>query len=72
VSETVQICDYVLLQSVKMKKKELTRKQAESVSCPTCGSPIGKRCVLNSGALRSGPHVQRKFAAIEAFERKSD
>jgi hypothetical protein len=53
-----------------MKKKELTPKQLFAVSCPTCGVAAGKRCELHSGALRSEPHVERKFAAAEAIDRK--
>ena len=56
--------------SVPMKKKELTPKQLSSVPCPTCGVSAGERCVLHSGALRSEPHVERKFAAAEAIEGK--
>ena len=48
-----------------MKKKELTRDQASSVPCPTCGVTVGKGCILYSGGLRSEPHVVRKLAAIE-------
>jgi hypothetical protein len=58
-----------LSHSVTMKRKELTPEQVSSVPCPTCGVAIGKGCVLHSGALRSGPHVDRKFAAGEAIER---
>ena len=53
-----------------MKKKELTPKQLSSVPCPTCGVAAGERCVLHSGAPRSEPHVDRKFAAAEAAEKK--
>jgi hypothetical protein len=59
------------LYSVKMRKSELTPKQLKSVSCPTCGAAIGQRCELHSGGLRSESHVARKFAALEAFEKKS-
>jgi len=51
-----------------MKNKELTPEQLSSVSCPTCGVAAGEYCVLNSGALRSGPHVDRKFSAIETLK----
>jgi hypothetical protein len=54
-----------------MKKSELTPEQVSSVRCPTCGVPAGKSCVLHSGAPRSESHVDRKFAAIEAAEKKS-
>jgi len=60
----------VLSHSALMKRKELTPKQLVSVPCPTCGAAAGKRCVLYSGALRSEPHVDRMFAAIEAIEKK--
>ena len=61
---------WVLVHSARMKKMELTPKQLSSVPCPTCGVAAGKRCVLLSGAPRSEPHVDRKFAATEAIERK--
>jgi hypothetical protein len=54
-----------------MKKKELTPEQVSSVPCSTCGVAAGERCVLNSGAPRSESHVDRKFAALEAREKKS-
>jgi hypothetical protein len=54
-----------------MKKSELTPKRVSYVPCPTCGVANRKSCVLNSGAPRSRPHVDRRFAAIEAAERKS-
>ena len=60
----------VLLQSARMKKKELTRQQVAAVPCPTCGSGVRRRCVLHSGGLRSGPHLERKFLAAEAIEKK--
>jgi hypothetical protein len=56
--------------SVGMKKKELTPKQLSSVPCPTCGVAAGRRCVLHSGAPRSEPQIDRKFAATEAIEKK--
>ena len=54
-----------------MKKSELTPEEIASVTCPVCGAAVGERCVLHSGALRSEAHVDRKFAAIEAIEKKS-
>jgi len=60
----------VPLQSGLMTKKELTRKQLAAVPCPTCGSLVGRRCVLHSGGLRSGPHIERKFLAAEAVGKK--
>jgi hypothetical protein len=55
---------------VKMKKSELTPKQVFSAACPTCGVGAGKRCLMKSGIPRTKPHVDRKFAAIEAIETK--
>src|SRR5579859_6633172 len=57
-----------VIYTVRMKKKELTPEQLSSVPCPTCGVPAGKPCVLHSGAPRSQPHVDRKFAAVQAVE----
>src|ERR1700675_3520236 len=51
-----------------MKRKELTPEQLSAVPCPTCGVGVGERCVLHSGALRSEPHVDRKFVAAAAAE----
>jgi len=53
-----------------MKIKELTRKQLSSVPCPTCGAPVGKRCLLLSGAPRSAPHMERKLSAAETVEKE--
>jgi len=47
-----------------------TLRQLSSVSCPTCGVAAGKCCVLHSGAPRSGPHKDRRYAALEAIEKK--
>jgi hypothetical protein len=44
--------------------------QAQSVSCPTCGAPIGKSCVLHSGATRPAAHVDRRHSAAAAVERE--
>jgi hypothetical protein len=57
------------MHSARMKKKELTPQELFSVPCPTCGVPAGKCCVLNMGAARSHPHIDRKFAAMEALEK---
>jgi len=54
-----------------MKKKELTSKQISVVPCPTCGAAAGEACVLHSGGPRSGPHVDRKFSAAEAIEKRA-
>ena len=54
---------------IRMKLKEITPEQSSSVPCPTCGVSAGEPCVLYSGALRSEPHIDRKFAAAEAIER---
>jgi hypothetical protein len=53
-----------------MRMNDMTPKQLSSVPCPRCGVATGKRCVLGSGALRPGPHVDRRLAAIEAVEIK--
>jgi hypothetical protein len=66
-----QPCKPVLMHRVWMRKRDLTPKQLSAVPCPTCGAAVGEHCELNSGAPRSEPHVDRKFAAIEAVERKS-
>jgi hypothetical protein len=55
--------------SVRMKKKSLTPQELFSVACPACGVPAGKRCVLNTGAPRANPHIDRKFVAMEALEK---
>jgi hypothetical protein len=65
-----QIYGWVLSHYLRMKKKDLTPKQACSVPCPTCGVAAGRRCVLHSGTLRFQPHVDRKLSAIEAIEKK--
>ena len=46
-------------------------KQLFSVPYPTCGFAPGDRCLLHSGAPRSGPHVDRKLSVAEAIETKS-
>jgi hypothetical protein len=58
-----------LSHSDAMKRKELTPEQVISVPCPTCGVAAGERCVLHSGGLRSGPHVDRTYAAAATIER---
>jgi hypothetical protein len=55
----------------RMKKKDVTVKQLYAVPCPTCGVPIGKHCVLKTGANRTNAHVNRRLAAIEQVEKKS-
>jgi hypothetical protein len=53
-----------------MRMSHLTVKQLFSVPCPTCGVATGERCLLNSGAPRSEPHVDRRLSAAEAIEKK--
>ena len=53
-----------------MKSKDLTRQQVESVPCPTCGAAGGESCELNTGALRTEPHRNRKLDAAEDVETK--
>jgi hypothetical protein len=48
----------------------MTLEQFSSVPCPTCGAAIGKSCLLQSGAVRSEPHTDRKLSAVEAIEAK--
>jgi len=55
----------------EVKKKDLTPRMILAVPCPTCGVAAGMPCELYSGGLRSEPHVNRKFAAIEAIEAKN-
>ena len=64
--EHFQACGKLHYEGVKAK--ELTLKQILAVPCPTCGVGIGKSCVPHSGAPRSRPHVDRKFAAIDAID----
>jgi hypothetical protein len=54
-----------------VKTKELTPKQVLSVPCNTCGAAIGEACELNTGALRTEPHRDRKLFAAEAAETKT-
>lgn len=51
-----------------VKTRELTPKQILSVPCNTCGAAIGEACELNTGALRTEPHRDRKLSAAEAAE----
>jgi hypothetical protein len=53
-----------------MKEKDLTPEELISVPCPICGVYAGPSCILYSGDLRSGPHVDQKLAAAEAIEEK--
>jgi hypothetical protein len=57
---------------VAVKSKELTPKQILSVPCPTCGAATGEGCELQTGALRTEPHRDRKISAAEAVETKSN
>jgi len=66
-----QLSDCAKSHPVLVKRKELTPKQLSSIACPTCGVSKGRRCVLHSGAPRSQPHLERKFAAIDASQKKS-
>jgi hypothetical protein len=52
-----------------MKKKELTPQELFAVLCPTCGVTVGTCCVLNTGAPRANPHIDRNFAAMEVLEK---
>jgi hypothetical protein len=59
----------LFLQSARMRLESLTGKRLNSVACPTCGVPAGRRCLLYSGASRLEPHVSRMLVAVEAIER---
>ena len=50
--------------------RDLTKKQLTSVPCPTCGVPVGHRCLLQAGGLRLEPHTDRKLSAAKAIERE--
>ena len=63
---------WVLLQPTPMRMNDMTPKQLSSVPCPRCGVAMGKSCLQPSGALRAGPHVDRRLSAIEAVEVKRD
>ena len=54
---------------LRMKTKQLTRKQESSVRCPTCGAAAGERCALHAGGLRFSPHTDRKLLAAEVVEK---
>jgi len=58
------------LHYVPVKAKELTLKQILSVPCPTCSAATEKPCELQTGAMRTEPHRNRKLSAAEAVERK--
>jgi len=51
-----------------METKELTKRQIESVPCPTCGAASKEACELHSGALRSEPHGDRRLSAAEVVK----
>ena len=60
----------VLAHHALRRTRDMTPKQLSSVPCPTCGVVVGQRCVLYSGRLRKGPHVERKLSAAEAVAKK--
>ena len=68
VFQKVQLSDIFYRTLSPMKKKDLTLKLVLTVPCPTCGVAPGQRCVLYSGAQRTGPHVNRKLSAAGAIE----
>jgi len=51
-------------------KVDLNSKKMSSVTCPTCGVPAGKVCILHSGGLRLEPHVLRKLCATVSTKRQ--
>jgi hypothetical protein len=56
--------------NVAVKTRELTLKQILSVPCSTCGAATKEACELQTGALRTEPHRNRKLSAAEAVETK--
>ncbi len=61
----------VLLQPIPMR---IERHDAQAVVIRPMPAvcDTGKRCLQPSGALRAGPHVDRRLSAIEAVEMKRD
>ena len=55
-----------------MRMIDMTRKLTFSVPCPTCGVGVEQDCLLDSGAVRSEPHVNRKLVAVETLETKKN
>ncbi len=55
-----------VVHAIQMRGQALTPKQLSSVPCPTCGVAAGMRCERYTGVPRKVPHVDRKFAAVEA------
>ena len=54
-----------------VKTKDLTPTQVLSVLSATCGAALGEPGELNTGALRTEPHRDRKLSASEAAEMES-
>ena len=54
---------------VEVKPTDLTLEQILSLPCPTCDAVIEEPCKLNTGALRTEPHRDRKLFAAEAVEK---
>jgi hypothetical protein len=67
-SKIEHFCGARTLHYVVVRTKELTPEQMLSVPCTTCGAAIGEACELNTGALRTAPHRDRKLSAAEAVE----
>ena len=61
-----RVCYYIL---VEVKPTDLTLEQILSLPCPTCDAVIEEPCKLNTGALRTEPHRDRKLSAAEAVEK---
>jgi hypothetical protein len=61
-----QIRGSAFVHPIQVRGKALTPKQLSSVPCPTCGVSAGMRCERYMGVPRKVPHVDRKFAAVEA------
>ena len=50
---------FALSDYFKMEEKDLTPQQLISVLCPICGLYAGPSCILNSGGLPPGPHINQ-------------
>ena len=61
-----QICVTLMFYPSRTKKMKLDTKRWLAFPCSTCGVDAGRRCLSHSGALRSEPHIDREFSAIEA------
>lgn len=63
--ELVNIDHLAVCQTRIILVMKVTKKQALSVRCPTCGAKIGEKCELSTGQPRTDPHRDRRLAASE-------